>query len=108
MSEKDIRDVAARAKNVQLVVVSGITLTGPADPYLPLKALAAYSGCSARWLRDRLADPRHPLPHYRPYGKGWSAGASLTRGSSATAASVIQTWPASSTTSYQGFDDPPP
>ena len=33
--------------------------------YLDLKALAAYSSCSVRWLRDRL----HPLPHYRIEGK---------------------------------------
>ncbi len=54
----------------RLAVVSAVTLAGPADPYLPLRALATYSGCSARWLRDRLSDPRHPLPCYRlPGGK---------------------------------------
>lgn len=51
------------------MVVEGITLAGPADPYLTLRTLADYSGCSIRWLRDRLADPHHPLPHYRVAGK---------------------------------------
>ncbi|WP_413936733.1 helix-turn-helix domain-containing protein [Nitrospira sp. BLG_1] len=37
--------------------------------YFDLKALAAYSSCSVRWLRDRLVDRLHPLPHYRIEGK---------------------------------------
>lgn len=37
--------------------------------YLDLKTLAAYSSCSVRWLRDRLVDRMHPLPHYRIGGK---------------------------------------
>ena len=37
--------------------------------YFDLRALAAYSCCSVRWLRDRLADPHHPLPCYRVEGK---------------------------------------
>ena len=53
----------------RLVVVEGITLATPADPYLSLRALADYSGCSVRWLRDRLTDPHHPLAHYRVEGK---------------------------------------
>jgi hypothetical protein len=54
-----------------LAVVEKIALASPADPYLPLKALADYSGMSRRWLRDRLTDPHHPLPCYRlpPSGK---------------------------------------
>lgn len=39
------------------------------DPFLSLKALAAYSGLSVRRLRDCLRDPAHPLPHYRVGGK---------------------------------------
>lgn len=42
-------------------------LHGPG--YFDLKALAAYSSCSVRWLRDRLVDRLHPLPHYRIEGK---------------------------------------
>lgn len=54
----------------RLMVVEGISLASPADPYLPLRALADYSGCSVRWLRDRLTDPHHPLPCFRlPGGK---------------------------------------
>lgn len=37
--------------------------------FLDLKTLAAYSSCSVRWLRDRLVDRTHPLPHYRVGGK---------------------------------------
>ena len=37
--------------------------------YFDLKALSAYSSCSVRWLRDRLVDRLHPLPHYRIEGK---------------------------------------
>ncbi len=37
--------------------------------YLDLKALAAYSSCSVRWLRDRLVDRTRPLPHHRIGGK---------------------------------------
>jgi hypothetical protein len=42
----------------------------PVQPgYFDLKTLAAYSCCSVRWLRDRLVDRVHPLPHYRVGGK---------------------------------------
>lgn len=38
--------------------------------WMEYRTLAAYSGCSIRWLRDRLSDLRHPLPYYRlPGGK---------------------------------------
>jgi hypothetical protein len=37
--------------------------------YFDLQALAAYSSCSVRWLRDRLVDRLHPLPHYQIEGK---------------------------------------
>jgi excisionase family DNA binding protein len=39
------------------------------DPYLPLRALAEYSGLSIRKLRHWLEDPDRPLPHYRVGGK---------------------------------------
>jgi len=42
----------------------------PVQPrFLDLRTLAAYSSCSVRWLRDRLVDRVHPLPHYRIGGK---------------------------------------
>jgi hypothetical protein len=54
----------------RLVVIQGLELSTTLDPYLTLRALAAYSGCSVRWLRDRLVDPAHPLPCFRlPGGK---------------------------------------
>jgi hypothetical protein len=37
--------------------------------FLTLKKLSEYSSCSVRWLRDRLIDQSHPLPHYRIAGK---------------------------------------
>lgn len=37
--------------------------------YFDLQALAVYSSCSVRWLRNRLADHHQPLPHYRVEGK---------------------------------------
>lgn len=42
-------------------------LTEPS--YFNLKTLAGYSSCSVRWLRDRLVDRMHPLPHHRVEGK---------------------------------------
>lgn len=41
----------------------------PTPGYFDLQALAAYSCCSVRWLRDRLTDRTQPLPHYRVEGK---------------------------------------
>lgn len=37
--------------------------------YFDLKGLAIYASCSVRWLRDRLTDRAHPLPHHRVEGK---------------------------------------
>ncbi len=42
----------------------------PVHPgYFDLKTLAVYSSSSVRWLRDRLVNRSHPLPHYRIEGK---------------------------------------
>ncbi len=74
-------------------VVDSIAIQTDLDPYLSLKALSDYSGLSVRTLRKALADPAHPLPHYRLEGKvlvrrsefdGWMAqfrrdGADLNR-----------------------------
>lgn len=58
------------AERPRRAVVDELALTTPLDPYLSLRALAEFSGCSVRWLRDRLADPQHPLSCYRlPGGK---------------------------------------
>jgi hypothetical protein len=39
------------------------------DAYLPLKALASYSGLSIRTLRGYLSSAAAPLPHYRIGGR---------------------------------------
>ena len=44
-------------------------LTVPQPGYFDLQALASYSSCSVRWLRDRLVDQTNPLPHHRVEGK---------------------------------------
>jgi len=41
----------------------------PSPQYFDLKSLAIYASCSVRWLRDRLSDRVHPLPHFRIEGK---------------------------------------
>jgi len=65
-----VTEKALGAGRPRLVVVDETSLTTPLDPYLSLRALAAYGGCSVRWLRDRLVDPDRPLPCYRlPGGK---------------------------------------
>jgi hypothetical protein len=51
------------------VVATRVVLDASLDPFLSLKALATYSGLSVRKLRDLLAGPAHPLPHYRIGGK---------------------------------------
>jgi hypothetical protein len=44
-------------------------MTESRPEYLDLKTLAAHASCSVRWLRDRLVDRIHPLPHHRVGGK---------------------------------------
>jgi excisionase family DNA binding protein len=53
----------------RLVALDQIDLSTPLDPYLALRALATYCGCSVKWLRQRLVDARDPLPCYRVGGK---------------------------------------
>ena len=54
----------------RLAVVDELHLTATLDPYLSLRALATYSGCSTRWLRSQLGDLHTPLPCFRlPGGK---------------------------------------
>jgi excisionase family DNA binding protein len=54
---------------VRGVLAERVVVSTPLDPFLSLKALAGYSGLSVRKLRDLLADPTCPLPHYRVGGK---------------------------------------
>jgi excisionase family DNA binding protein len=57
------------AAEVRGVLAERVVVSTHLDPFLPLKALADYSGLSVRTLRDYLADPLHPLPCYRVGGK---------------------------------------
>ena len=59
----------AGAGRPRLVVVEGIALTTPLDPFLDLKGLAVYTGLSRRKLHELLKDSVRPLPHYRIGGK---------------------------------------
>lgn len=54
---------------VRGVIAERVVVSTPLDPFLSLKALAAYSGLSVRTLRTLLTAPTHPLPHYRIGGK---------------------------------------
>lgn len=54
---------------VRGTIAERVVVSVPLDPFLPLKALADYSGLSVRKLREHLEDPRHPLPCYRVGGK---------------------------------------
>jgi len=50
-------------------IADRVAVTVSLDPYLSLRALAAYSGLSVRKLRDLINDPARPLPCYRVGGK---------------------------------------
>jgi hypothetical protein len=58
-----------RVGGVRGVLAERIVVSTSLDPFLTLKALAAYSGLSVRKLRDYLEDPANPLPCYRLPGK---------------------------------------
>jgi hypothetical protein len=54
---------------VRGVLAERVIVSTPLDPFLSLKALAAYSGLGVRMLRTYLTDLTHPLPCYRVGGK---------------------------------------
>lgn len=58
-----------RVAQVRGLIGERVVVSTPLDPFLPMTALAAYSGLSVRKLRDHLSDPTHPLPHYHVGGK---------------------------------------
>ena len=60
---------ATRVGQVRGVLAEQIVVSTPLDPWLSVKALAAYSGLSVRTLRTLLTALAHPLPHYRIGGK---------------------------------------
>ncbi len=54
---------------VRGVLAERVVISSQLDPFMPLTALASYSGLSVRKLRDYLDDATHPLPAYRVGGK---------------------------------------
>jgi hypothetical protein len=48
---------------------SSVSQAAEADNYLPLKALATYSGLSVRTLRGYLTHPSRPLAYHHVVGK---------------------------------------
>lgn len=54
---------------VRGVLAERVVISTALDPFLSLRALAAYSAISVRKLREYLEDPSHPLPHYKVGGK---------------------------------------
>jgi hypothetical protein len=54
---------------VRGVVAERVIVSTPLDPFLSLRALAAYSGLGVRTLRAYLSALTHPLPCYRVGGK---------------------------------------
>jgi hypothetical protein len=47
----------------KLLVVESLEITTALDPYLSIAALAKYASLAPNWLREKLRDPIHPLPH---------------------------------------------
>ena len=68
-AEVEARATGITAGQVRGILAERVIVSTQLDPFLSLKALAAYSGLSVRKLRDLLSDPAHPLPHYRVAGK---------------------------------------
>ena len=54
---------------VRGVLAERVIVSTTLDPFLSLRALAAYSGLSVRKLRDLLDNVAHPLPAYQVGGK---------------------------------------
>lgn len=50
-------------------VIDEVSISTQLDPWLSLRAAAAYTDLSIRTLRKRLTDRDHPLPCSRPGGK---------------------------------------
>jgi hypothetical protein len=61
--------MATRIGQVRGVLAERVVLSSTLDPFLPMRALATYSGLSVRTLRALLTAPAHPLPCYRIGGK---------------------------------------
>ena len=61
--------MATRVGQVRGVLAEKVIVSTALDPFLSLRALAAYSGLGVRTLRAYLSDLTHPLPCYRVGGK---------------------------------------
>jgi hypothetical protein len=61
--------VISKAAQVRGILAEQVVVSTVLDPFLSLKALAAYGGLSVRKLRDYLDHPTHALPCYRCGGK---------------------------------------
>lgn len=66
---RPVRRPGRSAGQVRGVLAQEVVVSTPLDPFLSLKALAAYSHIGVRKLRDYLEDLTHPLPCYRVGGK---------------------------------------
>jgi hypothetical protein len=54
---------------VRGIIGERVVISSRLDPLLDLRALARYASLSVRKLRDCIADPSRPIPHYRVGGK---------------------------------------
>ena len=61
--------MSERLAQVRGVFAERVVLSTELDPFLPLRALAGYSGLGVRTLRGYITDSRRPLPCYRIGGK---------------------------------------
>ncbi len=61
--------MSERGAQVRGTLAERVVLSTVLDPFLSLRALAAYSGLGVRTLRAHLSDLRRPLPYYRVGGK---------------------------------------
>jgi hypothetical protein len=61
--------VISKPAQVRGILAEEVVVSTVLDPFLSLRALAAYANLSVRKLRDYLDGPTHPLPCYRVGGK---------------------------------------
>lgn len=57
--------MSERVAQVRGVLAERMVVSSALDPFLSLRALAAYSSLSVRTLRGHVTDLAHPLPCYR-------------------------------------------
>lgn len=69
MSEAAGPILSTRGRSAAPSVVTELAATTAWDPFLSLRALAAYTSLGERTLRGFLRDPVNPLPHYQVGGR---------------------------------------